>query len=133
MLTSLPLNHHHWHPQGHCYNTQLRYSRQASTHVYKTALLLVEEGIYLFIDQSSLIQFSPFLSFLFAHKCAFLSSRQPSVKQLSMLSTDPSHLLTHTYTHTLSLPLLLFLDDTSTLAAPILDTLSNSISVPTQI
>ena len=50
-------NHHHRHPRGRPYNTDLR----GSTHVYKTALLLVEEGIdpnqpvYLFFSLFSLI------------------------------------------------------------------------------
>ena len=123
MLTSLPLNHHHWHPQGHCYNTQLRYSRQASTHVYKTALLLVEEGIYLFIDQSSLIQFSPFLSFSYSQACFSLLSATACGTAVRALDRSLTLADTHTHTISLSLPLRLFLDDTSTLAAPILDTL----------
>ena len=101
----------------------MRTSRQGSPHVYKLALLPVEEG-----NQLSLIQSVSLLSFYFTHSCASLSQQSSSgtavrtilagshTCQLSVDALCSSPFLS------LFFPSLYCLDDTFTLAALILDT-----------
>ena len=84
--------------------------------MYKTTLLLIEEGIF---DRSSFNQavFSPFL-FCFVHLRALPSRQSSGGTAIRTISADlPILVLSLSFVLNLS-----FLEDTSTLAAPILDT-----------
>jgi hypothetical protein len=106
-------------------------SRRGSPHVYKTVLLLVEEDnqIHPAVLCNQVVSSPSFLS-ISTHLRALPVS---AIVQWNCCPHDRCRSLalilsqsTHTYTHTLfslSFLSLLFLDDTSTIAAPILDTI----------
>jgi hypothetical protein len=103
-LTSIPFIPHHRHPRGRRYDTKLRHSRQA-TRMYiglpSYPSRRASESLIIF-NQGAL---SPFLPTCVLVRLGRSFSRPASLSR-------PFHFS----------PSLLFLDDTSTLAAPILDT-----------
>ena len=112
-------------PRGRRYDTKLRHRRQASTHVYKIALLLVEEGI-----ESNRLIFPSFLSSLLSRVLSPpLGDRlvEPMSTRSWLITCVSSYLSRHT--HSLSLPFSLFLlDDSFALAARTLDTIGKQNS-----